>query len=412
MRSEPERHSPVEPGLLAMRLVRARAERVDALTERLVAAIARENPAYVMTGVVPGGDLWRSCHDNIERVLDMLVLAVRPDGRLSSTEDMEYFADAARETGRRRAEQGLPLDDLLRSYRLGGRLIWEDLVRRADPPLDAASLQDLGLQLWTTVDQSSAVVAQAYRSAEQRLMHQDTQRMAALWEGLLGGRAREQSFAQEFSRRTDIPVDAPLLLALLRGTTPEEAAATLSGTVDRFELAAAWQSRGTDDVVGLLVLGGHIDHRSVLAELDTVRGIDGGISDLCPGLADVDRAFEQAKVALDGAGPGGGLIAYVTRLVPALLLSSPQVSGQLIDLWLGPLLSLDDAEGPDLIATLEAWVRVGGSTSRAAELIPCHRNTVLNRLTRVAHLTGHRLVDGPPPTGLALALEAHHLGVG
>lgn len=411
MSSGPE-HPPVEPGRLAMLLVRARAERVDHLTERLVAAIARENPAYAMTGVVPGGDLWRSCHDNIERVLDMLVLAVRPDGRLSSTADMAQFDDAARETGRRRAEQGLPLDDLLRSYRLGGRLIWEDLVRQADPPLDAESLQDLGLQLWTSVDGSSAAVAQAYRSAEQHLMHQDTQRMAALWEGLLGGRAREQSFAQEFSRRTDIPVDAPLLLALLRRTSPEEAATALSGVVTRFELAAAWQARATDDVIGLLVLGGHIDHRAVLGALEAVRGIDGGISDLCPGLADVDRAFEQAKVARDGLTPGDGLTPYVTQLVPALLLSSPQVSRQLVDLWLGPLLALDDAEGPDLVATLEAWVGVGGSTSRAAELIPCHRNTVLNRLTRVAHLTGHRLVDGPPPTGLALALEAHRLGLG
>lgn len=150
----------------------------------------------------------------------------------------------------------------------------------------------------------------------------------------------------------------------------------------------------------------------MLGALEAVRGIDGGISDLCPGLADVDRAFEQAKVARDGLTPGDGLTPYVTRLVPALLLSSPQVSRQLVDLWLGPLLALDDAEGPDLVATLEAWVGVGGSTSRAAELIPCHRNTVLNRLTRVAHLTGHRLVDGPPPTGLALALEAHRIGLG
>ncbi len=411
MSSGPAHPSPAEPGLLAMLLVRARAERVDDLTERLVAAIARENPAYAMTGVVPGADLWRSCHDNIERVLDMLVLAVRPDGRLSSTADMEDFADAARETGRRRAEQGLPLDDLLRSYRLGGRLIWEDLVRRADPPLDAESLQDLGVQLWTSVDGSSAAVAQAYRSTEQRLMRKDTQRMAALWEGVLGGRAREQSFAQEFSRRTDLPADAPLLLVLLRHTTPEEAAAALSATVNRFELATAWQARATDDVIGLLVLGGHLDHRSVLTALSEVTGVDGGISDLCPGLAEVDLAFEQAKVALDGLRPGDGLTPYVSRLIPALLLSSPQVSRQLVDLWLGPLLDLHDTEGADLVATLEAWVRVGGSTSRAAELIPCHRNTVLNRLTRIAHLTGHRLVDGPPPTGLALALEAHRIGL-
>lgn len=403
--------SSTEPGLLAMLLVRARAERVDDLTARLVAAIAEENHAYEMTGVVPGSDLWRSCHDNIERVLDMLVLAVQPDGRLSATADVDALVDAATATGTRRAEQGLPLDDLLRSFRIGGRLIWEDLVQRADPPLDAESLRDLGLQLWSSVDGSSAAVGQAYRRTEQRLMRKDTQRMAALWEGLLSGRAREQSFAQEFSRRTDLPADAPLLLVLLRRTTPEEAVAALSDTVRHFELATAWQARANDDVIGLLVLGGHIDHRPVVSALSGVRGIDGGISDICAGLPDVDLAFEQARVPLDGLGPGGGLVPYVTRLVPALLLSSPQVSRQLVNLWLGPLLALNDSEGAELIATLEAWVGVGGSTSRAAELIPCHRNTVLNRLTRVAHLTGHRLVDGPPPTELALALEAHRIGL-
>lgn len=400
-----------DPGLLPMLLVRARAERVEPITERLVASIARENAAYAMSGVVPEDDLWRSCHDNIERVLDMLVLAVRPDGSLASVEEMEPLFDAARATGRRRAEQGLPLDDLLRSYRIGGRLIWEDLVERADPPLDAESLRDLGVWLWASVDTSSAEVGRAYRSTEHRLLRADSQRMAALWEGLLGGRAREQSFAQEVSRRTNLPSDSPLLLVLIRDTTPDDAAASLAEPVENFELVTAWQARANGDVVGLLALGGHVDERTVLSALTAVSGVDGGVSARCTGLADVDLAFEQARVATEGLSPGAGLVAYDERLVPALLLSSPRVSRRLVDHWLGPLLDLAEGEGAELLTTLDAWVAAGGSTSRTASLVPCHRNTVLNRLARVAHLTGHRLVDQSPPLGLALALEAHQLGL-
>jgi hypothetical protein len=49
----------------------------------------------------------------------------------SATDD--YF-DAARETGRRRAEQRMPLDDVLRSFRLGGRLVWEALPLEPSTP--------------------------------------------------------------------------------------------------------------------------------------------------------------------------------------------------------------------------------------------------------------------------------------
>jgi len=42
------------------------------------------------------------------------------DRLLARSAPDDYF-DAARETGRRRAEQRLPLDDVLRSFRRGGR---------------------------------------------------------------------------------------------------------------------------------------------------------------------------------------------------------------------------------------------------------------------------------------------------
>ncbi|WP_068260525.1 PucR family transcriptional regulator [Janibacter limosus] len=403
-----------EPGLLALLLVRARAQRVEPITQRLVASIARENNAYDATGVVPDEDLWRSCYDNVERVLEMLVLSVQPDGSLSSVDDLDVLLDAARATGGRRAEQGLPLDDVLRSYRIGGRLIWEDLVAQADPPLDPESFLNLGVWLWSSVDTSSAEVARAYRHTEQHLLRADTQRMAALWEGLLSGRAREEAFAQEASRSMDLPAHAPLLLVLLRRTTPEDAADVLVDVVTEHHLLTAWQTRADGDVVGILALPDEASHHRVVAALVDVAestGLCGGVSGRCGGLAEVDEAFEQARMAAAGLDRGTGLRSHDDRLVPALLLSSPHISRQLVDHWLGPLLALPEAECAELLDTLYAWVAAGGSTSRAATVIPCHRNTVLNRLVRVSAITRQHLLDGPPPTGLALALQAYAAGL-
>ena len=60
----------------------------------------------------------------------------------------------------------------------------------------------------------------------------------------------------------------------------------------------------------------------------------------------------------------------------------------------------------DLLRTLRAWVACGGSTVRTAKAVPCHRNTVINRLRRVAQLTGRSLADDAPPVELDLALRA------
>lgn len=412
MTSAPEESPSREPGMLALLLVRARAQRVEPITRRLVDSISRENAAYDTSGVVPDSDLWRSCYDNVERVLDMLVLAVLPDGSLASVEDLEPLFDAARATGQRRAEQGLPLDDVLRSYRIGGRLIWEDLVERADPPLDPESFRDLGVWLWASVDKSSAEVATSYRRTEQRLLRADTQRVAALWEGLLSGRAREQSFAQEASRGLDLPADTPLLLLLLHRTTPEDAAAAVNPVAGPLGTTTVWQARAGGDVIALLALPHDVDHRPLVTALGELPGLDGGVSGQCHGLADIDRAFEQARMAAEGITPGAGIHSYDRRLVPALLLSSPEIARRLVDQWLGPLRSLPEAEAGELIDTLRAWVDAGGSATHAAAAIPCHRNTVLNRLGRVTQLTGQRLTDAPPPVGLALALTARDVGLG
>src|SRR5437588_6996943 len=116
-------------------LVRAMLVDIDVVNQRLVDAILADNRGYLDASLVSLTDLRRSCRDNIERVLQILADAV-PEGA------SRY--GPARDTGRQRAVQRVPLDDVLRSYRLGGRVIWQALLdeARANGGIDPSILLD------------------------------------------------------------------------------------------------------------------------------------------------------------------------------------------------------------------------------------------------------------------------------
>ncbi|GAB3793405.1 PucR family transcriptional regulator [Nocardioides ungokensis] len=384
-----------------------RRARLEALTDRLVATIEASNPGYRATRLVPHDDLWESCHDNIARVLELLAAAVAGSTPAAAAwpagaEAGDAAYDAARATGHRRAEQGLPLDDVLRSFRIGGRLIWDDLVEQARSALDAEELREVGTRLWEVVDETSAQVAAAYHLAERAAVRADEQLRAELWEGVLSGRAKEPGFAHEAARILDVPVAGDYLVVL---GDRLDAAGLEAALAPR---PSVWVRR-TGGVVGLVSLGGRAADGVLAVLRDRAEGTT-AVSAVVAGLAGVDAGMRQASLALRTLDGEPGLAAFDDRLPEALVLTSPEVAGRLVAVWLGPLLALPPADRAPLIETLQAWVATGGSTTHTAARVHCHRNTVINRLRRVATLTGQDRFDGVPPLELGLALRA--LGAG
>ena len=316
--------------------------------------------------------------------------------------------DAARATGRRRAEQGLPLDDVLRSFRLGGRLIWEDLVEQAAVALEAEDLREVGTRLWEVVDETSAQVAAAYHLAERAAVRADEQLRAELWEGVLSGRAKEPGFAHEAARILDVPVDARLPRGHRCPTS------TRRGPRPSLQPRATTWVRRSGGAVGLVALrrDDPQDVRRGAARpwADRVaarRGLGGGPR---PG-----RGRHRLPAGRRGAAhPGGrrGLAAFDDRLPEALLLSAARGGGPAGGGVAGPAAGAAGGRAATpLVATLEAWVATGGSTTHTGQRVHCHRNTVINRLRRVATLTGRDLLDAGPPVELALALRALRAGL-
>lgn len=380
---------------------------LDHLTQQLVDTIVAANPGYDAIGVVPRTDLERSCEDNILRVLELLALRIA--GQAPDTEG-PYF-DAARATGTRRAEQGLPLDDVLRSFRMGGRLIWEDIVDQTDSAglLEGNDLRLIGTELWQVVDETSAEVAVAYHAAARLRLRADEARRAALWEEIFSGRGSDPGFVHEAAQVLGVAPEAPIaVVAVGQPASGHALADCMADALLSSGIRISWQHRSGHDVGVLELPDG--DLARTLEVLGRFRDVPIGLSSVLEGLAGAGQALREALLALRTVRPEQpGVVSYLECLPDALLLSAPEVARRLVDAWLGPVLDLPTREHSALLSTLQSWVDSGGSASRAAALIPCHRNTVVNRLRRVVEVTGRPLDEGPPSLELSLALRAWRL---
>ncbi|WP_158888389.1 PucR family transcriptional regulator [Amycolatopsis anabasis] len=386
-------------GDLAERMAREQLNRLDALTGDLVDEILVENPGYHEAALVSLAELRRSCRENLRRVLQLLGHEV-PAG------DDPF--DAAIRTGARRAEQQVPLDSVLKSFRLGGRVIWRALVRMAkeDDRADRDELLDVATAVWKVVDDASSEVAKAYRHTELRMQQLDEHRRHALIEDLLRGRGREAVFAAQAAAELGLPARSDYLVlvaALAADGTP--GLAMPQDALGVHGVRSVWQPRG-QTTVGLVALERHgVDRVLHLLRGGVRAGV--GVSPRVAGLGEAGTAHELAVLALRTVPEGAARFAELDRHLPqALVARSPELAERLVTGVLGPLFALPHGERDVLLDTLAAWLETSGSAAATASRLYCHRNTVLNRLRRLESLLGRSMQTHESCLTLSLALIA------
>lgn len=363
------------------------------LTDRLVEDILRDEPSYA-GGRAAEADLRRSCHDNLARIL----------GTLSGAEGGDVL-DAPRSTGQRRAEQGVPLEAVLHSYRLGHRIVWDSLVEQARDGGSVEVLLEAAAQVWELVDSFSSEVAAAYREQERVLRQRDASRREALFDALMEGAGRDHAVVAEAGATLDLPQDGRFAVVVVAGTSSgRPAGRVLAGR----GLHAAWRTRA-DRELALVSLGGtRLD--TLVQLLDTVPGLRAGVSPVFESLGHADVGHRLAQTALRSLPPKESGARHLDADLPgALLVTAPDLAERLVDQALGRLLALPADEREVLLETLAAWLATGGSASQAALRLYCHRNTVLNRLRRVEALTGGSLERVDDLVTWSLALQARRL---
>ncbi|MEU2247651.1 helix-turn-helix domain-containing protein [Streptomyces sp. NPDC019224] len=385
---------------------------LPALTDRLVEALREQEPAYRAAIEGDPAEIWQEVYHSLRHNVGSLI-------------QPREFREAAHRTSRRigevRAEQGLPLDAVLHAFRMGGAMVWQDLVDETARrhPEDIRLLVHVAADVWNFVDEHCGVVADAYRRAERRLVWRRENRQRLMTAALLDGTAQIADLP-DTAAALGLPEDGRYAVLALGDSRPSPHGATHpplelpagtdavwhTGAEADYAILPLGRSRGTErpdapEDAGPLA--------ALAAALRVPAGARAGISSAVGGLAAVGDARRLAETALRACPAGGGVVLLDEHLPAALIVSSPALGAALADRVLGPLDRLDAADRDVLIETLTAWFDADGSAPRAGARLYCHRNTVLNRLRRFEQLTGRCLTRPSDAVEVSLALTARRL---
>lgn len=377
---DPEQAAQLEAAFAA---ILPRADSIaDDITDRLAEL---ESPWYDPGHPERYAELRASTRAHIRQGIELMAGHERINGRA---------VDLWNETGRRRAQQGIPMSVVLSAYSYGTRALWEQVVAVGEE-LDVPDvvLLHAGQVLWLGLDVQNQVVREAYRREELVLERQDPGRVDEVIEGLVQGRGSDPAFAAQARAVLGMVGDEELLCLVWLPDEPVPSVHTVRERMEDSGVLSHWRLH-TGHVVGLahLAPGQAPRAREVVARVTRGRV---GTAMSREGVAGVRSAHQAALTAATSMPRGADQVAdIVERLPEAVLARSPEITRLLVEETIGPLLQVSGVTRKVLLETLVAVMRNGGSATQAAEELVCHRNTVIYRVKRIEELTG-RSLDSP-----------------
>ncbi|MFD5628724.1 helix-turn-helix domain-containing protein [Streptomyces sp. NPDC127072] len=377
-------------------------ERLPELVDEHLRQLTEYSPVYGQ--VLPHDQQWREAEAAM-RVGIQTLSAPRDSPR----RDLEHAED----TGRRRAQQGLPLELLVHSYRAAGYLVWDALMEGAVglAPERISMLMRSATMVWSAVDAQATAATEAYRATEAELRRRTDEQLQALLDALLEGQ-QSPGLAARAAAGLDLPEKGQYAVVVLRGER-HDSRDTCSRPLVGAGLRFMWRMRA-DCEVGVVALDAGQGLDEVARLLDGRCQGPGGISPVVAGLAELGRARRLAELALRTCPPDARDVVRLDQRMPtALVVSQPELAGRLVADVFGALLELEPGDRAVLLETLDVWLACEGSAGRAAGRLYCHRNTVFNRLRRLEQLTSRSLARPRDLIEMTLALDAYRLpGVG
>jgi hypothetical protein len=371
--------------------------RADAIADDItLTLLAKEKDWYDAAGPTLRTDIRASTREHVHRgIRTMAGLAL----------DDEKAVHVWRETGRRRARQGVPMEHVLNAYSLGTRVLWEALLaQRGDPgtSFDDRVLLIAGQRIWSALDVQNTVLVESYRRESARLQRRDLQRQQRLLDGLAEGRGADPAFAAEVREVLGIGCDEAVACVVAHFDGMLDG--PIRGAEDRLErvgTASYWHVRG-DMYFGLVALG-KTGVDGLVRALQPAAAGRVGVAASPDGLAGFATAYRLAAGAADTVPRGTPQVVPVTDRLPEVLLgASPEVTALLVEQTVGPILAQPPHQTAVLLATLRALIAHHGSPTHAAEQLFCHRNTVIYRARQIEQLTGRSLHDARDRLLLAL----------
>jgi hypothetical protein len=367
---------------------------LDAITEDILATIAREVPEYARP---LEGRFGRGLRTGVGEALRQFVALIRdPDAGRGPGREVYV------ELGRGEQRQGRTLDSLQAAYRIGARVAWRRIGaagRRAR--LDAEPLTLLAESIFAYIDELSADSVEGYAEAQAEVEDLRRRRRYELARLLLRGPPVERADALAAARAAGWRL-------------PEQLAAAACEERD----LAALARRLPADVLAVVVEGsgcvlfpdpdgpgrGELLRRAVGKALLAV-----GPAVSAPAAGEswsLALALLRAASAEALPGNGTGLLRAEDHLAELLLFEARPLVGRLAARRLAPLRELSPKARVRMLETALAHVRHHGNAVAMAAELQIHPQTARYRIARLRELLGDDLDDPDARFELELALRA------
>jgi DNA-binding PucR family transcriptional regulator len=351
---------------------------LDAITERGVQRILEINRSYEEIGTVETADLRASVRSHVESVLRCL-----REGRLLTEEELE----SRRQLGHRRAQQGMPVTVVMRAFRVGYVVLWEELLgiaSRRGPRDESVLLQSASL-VWTTLDQISSAVAEGHREAVERV-EVDLRRLALSLVENLRRLPVDTDDTGRLARELGLAPDGEFLVGVFTGTTTRPTGLVVEGPQGSVVIQQPDATAGPAE-------------QSLATQLISDGAEHVGVGLVQCGLDGAATSLRQAEQALAVSRRRGVAVTFRDEWLVCLAIDQlPDVTGVL-----GPAIELLRRD-ENMRATLAAYLNANGQLAAAGSALYVHPNTVAYRLGRLASRTGLDPRNGEPSAWLALRL--------
>jgi PucR C-terminal helix-turn-helix domain len=370
---------------------------LDAITEEIMATIAREVPAYARPFE---GSFGRGVRTGVTEALRQFLALIRsPSGARGPGREV-YVA-----LGRGELRQGRTLDSLQSAYRVGARVAWRrvaEAARRAG--LDPEAISLLAESIFAYIEEISADSVEGYAEARSRVEDERRRRRRELAALLLRDPPAED---------TDVRAAA----AGAGWRLPRTAAALAVAEEDLDRLAARLPPDALAaevEGVGCAVLpdpegpGRAAEVDRALEDRRAVRGH--AVLGPAGTLRELPRSWSFARAALRAI--EAGAIEPEARAVRAddalgelLLFENRALIDRIAARRLAPLSDLTPKARLRMEQTALAYVRERGNAAAMARALDVHPQTARYRLARLRELLGSELDDPDARFELELALR-------
>jgi PucR C-terminal helix-turn-helix domain/GGDEF-like domain len=374
--------------------------RLPDLVDRVVQRILVEIEFYRDREVVSLQDLQESVGGNLESMVAELTTDRPPD------------LSAPRMTGRRRAEQGTPLADILHAYRIGFTEFWEAIVEesRRSGRAPPGTLVAAASGVWWLIGEYTQELTVAYREAAAELLLAGARERSALVEALFTGGTPDRDTLWEAAKLLRLPWEGVFVVVAAEAPAlAQEGLPDVEALLAARGIGSAWRLH-PDIQTGVVSLRRDDALPVLLGLLEGGVRARAGVSQIYHSLGGTPRALHYARLVLNSLPTGAPAVAQFEETpLRVLAAAAPDAAGELARTVLGPVLELPPQDRSILLGTLQAWFDAGGSAAETGRRIYCHPNTVRYRLRRLQEHTGRSLDDPRAVAELLAALDALHL---